>query len=91
MDTLSHIETPYSPFEELNKLQTEIMIYISEWVRDKKTPVPHKQVLREFVIRGVKSFTVSNALNSLLHKGYVRRAFTQSNKTFYVQIRTLSV
>jgi hypothetical protein len=79
----------YINLDEVNKLQTEIMNLIDEWVRTQKTPVPHKQILKSMKEQGIGFPTTVNALNSLLHKGYIRRAVMISNKTFYVQIRRI--
>jgi hypothetical protein len=38
---------------------------------------------------GIKDFTTVNAINSLLTKGYIRRAEVISNETFYLQIRSV--
>ena len=77
----------YVTVNEINKLQTDIMHFIDWWVRDQKTPVPQKEIIIKMKSVGVKDFTAVNALNALLHKGYIRRAYTISNKTFYVMIR----
>ena len=81
--------TIYSPFDEINTLQTEIMTFICNWVKEKKTPVPHKEVIREMKTRKIHDFTTYNALMVLLKRGYIRRAYTNSNRTFYVQLRSL--
>lgn len=80
-------QTVYKDFSEVNKLQTDIMVFIDNWVREKKTPVPQKEIIISLVKVGNKDFTVSNALHSLLRKGYIRKAYVISNKTFYVQLR----
>ncbi len=82
------ITTVYKDFTEINKLQTDIMIFIDTWVRSEKTVVPQKQIIIYMKKRGVKDFTTVFAINSLLRKGYIRKAITgASNKTFYVQLR----
>ena len=85
--TMEHTE--YVPIEEINSLQKEIMIYIIQWVHEKKIPVPRQEILFEMRNRNRKQFDIENSLDSLLKKGYVRRAYTNSNKTYYVQMRTL--
>ena len=82
-------KTKYSEFDEINELQTKIMRFIILWVHEKKIPVPHQEVVRQMTAEGVHDFTTCNALNSLLRKGYIRRAYTTSNRTFYVQLRNL--
>lgn len=79
--------TKYAEFSEINLLQRNIMLFIDWWVHEEKTPVPQKEVIMAMRIRGTKSFTAINALNSLLKKGYIRRAVVISNKTSYVQLR----
>jgi hypothetical protein len=71
----------------VNRLQREIMLFIDDWARNKKTPIPQKEIILGMVEKGVKTFTTINALNSLLKKGYIRRSCEISNKTFYVQLR----
>jgi len=82
-------KTMYINLDEVNKLQTEIMNFIDEWVRHQKTPVPHRKILDGMKANGTGFPTTVNALHSLLHKGYIRRAFMISNKTYYVQIRRI--
>lgn len=82
-------KTMYVNLSEVNELQTQIMNLIQDWVKNQKTPVPHKQILILMKEQGVGFPTTVNALNSLLHKGYIRRAVMISNKTFYVQLKRL--
>ena len=84
---MSH--TVYVTVNEINKLQTDIMHFIDWWVREQKTPVPQKEIVAKMLRVGIKDLTTVNALNALLHKGYIRRASTISNKTYYVQLRTI--
>ena len=79
--------TVYKDFSEVNKLQTDIMVFIDTWVKTQKTPVPQKKIIAEMKNQGIKDFTTIWALNALMHKGYIRRAYVISNKTFYVQLR----
>lgn len=71
----------------VNKLQREIMLFVDDWARIQKTPIPQKEIVLGMVAKGVKTFTTINALNSLLRKGYIRRSCEISNKTRYVQLR----
>jgi len=80
------IKTVYKDFIQLNRLQTDIMIFIDYWVKEQKTPVPQKEIIINMKNNGVKDFTTVWALNALIKKGYIRRAYTISNKTFYVQL-----
>lgn len=67
------------------------MLFVDRWVREKKTPVPHREIIGEMKKQKVHDFTTVNAINALLRKGYIRRACTISNKTFYVQLRNVRV
>ena len=77
----------YTNLYEVNELQTKIMEFIDKWVHEEKTPVPQKEIIIEMKRQGVKDFTAVNAINSLLKKGYIRRAVVISNKSYYVQLR----
>ena len=72
-----------------NELQENIMLFISQWARENKDPIPRKNIVTAMADNGVKSFTTINAINVLLRKGYIRRSVGRSNTTSYVQIRTL--
>jgi len=82
--------TKYVNLYEVNELQTKIMQFIDEWVHQEKSPVPQKEIIIKMSSIGTKNFTTVNAINSLLRKGYIRRAVTISNKTFYVMLRRIS-
>jgi DNA-binding MarR family transcriptional regulator len=74
-------------FDDINKLQTTIMQFVDSWARSVKTPVPQKEIVAHLRTVGVKDYTVVNALNTLLQKGYIRRSVSISNRTSYVQLR----
>ena len=77
----------YTNLSDLNKLQTDIMIFVDLWVHEKKTPVPYKEIITEMTRQGVILPTIIKALGSLLRKKYIRRAVVTSNKSFFVQLR----
>lgn len=77
----------YSDLKEINRLQQDIMKHVDVWAHTNKTPIPLREIITHMQGEGVKDFTTVNAINSLLRKGYIRRAVTISNKTFYVQLR----
>lgn len=80
--------TTYTNLSEVNDLQKGIMIFIEKWVHEKKTPIPLKEIIGCMESESkIKSYTTIKALNELLKKGYIRRAYTISNKTFFVQLR----
>lgn len=80
-------KTEYIDLYEVTKLQFEIMTCIESWVKNEKTPIPRKIIIETMREKGNKEPTIVGALNSLLNKGYIRRAVTSSNKTYYVQLR----
>ena len=75
---------------DINTLQTKIMLYVKWWANTQKTPVPQKKIIKNMVKHGVKSYTALNAINSLITKGYIRRAYSEKqNRTYYVMIRNI--
>jgi len=80
-------KTIYINFSDINPLQKDIMGYVDNWVHEKKKPVPLSKIIKQMEEAGIKNFTTVNAINSLLRKGYIRRAYTISNKTYFVQLR----
>jgi len=74
-------------FDETGNVQTVIMQFVSKWVREKRTPVPKQEILAQMETDGIKSVRTINALNSLVNRGYIRRAHVISNKAYYVQLR----
>jgi len=82
-------ETIYADLSDINSLQHDIMTFVQVWVKEKKTPIPHRETLHAMEERGVKVPTTIKALGVLLRKGYLRRAVTTGNKSFYVQIRSI--
>jgi predicted GNAT superfamily acetyltransferase len=79
----------YINLTDINELQTSIMKYVESWVRIKNTPIPQKEIFAEFEKIGVRFYVTRNAVNALLRKGYIRKAYTFTNKTSYVQLRSL--
>ena len=77
----------YFETDTVNKLQTDIMKFVDDWARNQKTPIPQKEIISKMRSDGVKDCTTVNALNSLLKKRFIRRAYMITNKTFYVQLR----
>lgn len=77
-------------YGEINKLQTNIMIFVKFWCNTEKTVVPQREIIIAMQTQGVKSYTALNAINSLITKGYIRKAYTEhANRTFYVMIRNI--
>lgn len=65
------------------------MLFIDNWVHIQKTPVPLKEIIDDMEKKNHKSYTVVNAINSLLVKGYIRRSVTNQRESSFVQLRRL--
>ena len=81
----------YTPVDELTSLQYQIMVFVDWWVRNKKIPVPQKEIIKEMEKKKIKSSTTWYAISQILHKGYIRRALTFNNRTSYVQLRNIEI
>jgi len=76
-------------FRPINKLQHDIMCVVGYWAKTEKTPIPRKEIMKQMGEQGVKSFTIVNAINSLIKKGYIRKSFVISNKTYFTQLKSV--
>ena len=76
-------------YGELNGLQTQIMRFIGVWVREEKTPIPQRVIVEAMTEAGVGSYATVNALNTLMRKGYLRRAVVIAHQARYIQLRTV--
>jgi len=66
-----------------------VLIIVDKWVREEKTPVSRPYIINKMVDNKIKDFTTIYTLNALIKKGYIRRSCVSSNKTQYVQLRTI--
>lgn len=82
-------KTFYINLNDINELQTNIMDFVEVWVHTRKTPIPQREIIIAMKNAGIGDSTTVSALNVLLKKGYIRRAYTSSNKTTYVQLRKI--
>jgi hypothetical protein len=83
------VSTHYTNLNDITDLQTRIVIHIGVWVKTEKTPVPRSVIVKLMEDEGVGYKTVEKALEGLLKLGYIRRAIGTSNKTYYVQLRSI--
>ena len=83
------MQTVYVNLNELNDLQTRIVMFINIWVHEKKTQVPLKEIISTMKQEGVLETTTIKSIGVLLRKGYIRRSYHPSNKTLFTQLRTL--
>lgn len=65
------------------------MCFISQWVSNNDIPILRSVIVSEMTKDGLKEFTVTNALNSLLKKGFIKKSSIRSNKTRYIQLRSV--
>lgn len=79
----------YISITDTNKLQTDIMLFITDWVKEMKTPIPQREIVNAMQQQGVKDFTTLNAIAILVRKGYIRQAVVISKQRMYVQLRTI--
>jgi len=75
--------------DNLSNIQRQVLIIVDKWVRDKKTLVSRSHIIKEMLDNEVADFTTIYTLNALIKKGYIRRSCVSSNKTLYVQLRTI--
>ena len=74
---------------DLNTLQKEVMLFVDKWVRKEKTPVPRTEIVSMMNSKGIKSYTTLNVINTLMRKGYIRKAARMGNKSYYIQLRRI--
>ncbi len=79
-----------SRISELNDLDKIVMQFIEYWVHEQKTPIPQREILSQLAEREISPRSVENSLHRLLKLQYIRRAYTTTNKTTYVQLRRVS-
>lgn len=79
----------YMSIDDVSQLQKDIILFIDWWVHIHKTPVPQREIVIEMKNKGVKDFTCVHALSTLINKGYIRKGFSLSNRTIYVQLRRI--
>lgn len=77
----------YTNLKDINESQENIVKFIHSWVCEEKTPIPRQAIIEQLMEDGSKKPTIINAINVLLHKGYIRRGVGTSNKTYYVLLR----
>jgi hypothetical protein len=75
--------------DEISEAQKVAMLVIQEWVREKRTPMPKKELFKKLINMDMADSTIRMVIRELLKDGYIRRAVVISNKTFYVQLRTI--
>lgn len=83
------MSTTYINLSEISEMQKNIMRFVDWWVHEKKIPIPRAEIIKEMEANGVKMPTTRLAIYVLLKKGYLREAVTISNKTTYVQLRSI--
>ena len=76
---------------DLNESEISIMQFVDWWVHEKKTPIPRAKIVEKMQEEGVGMSTTRQRIYNLIKKGYLREAVTVSNKTLYVQLRSISI
>lgn len=83
------MSTIYIDYYSLTVIQRAIIKLVEIWCKSNKTPISHKEILKQMKMNKVQEYTTVNAIKSLVKKNYLRRAVMSSNKTYYVLLRTL--
>lgn len=83
------MQTVYVNLSELNDLQTRIARFVGVWVHQKKTQVPLKEIISTMEKEGILKSTTIKSIGVLIKKGYIRRSYHPSNKTYFTQLRTI--
>ena len=77
----------------LNELQTDIMMFCKGWAKVTNTPIPQNRIVKamqQTKYGNIKSYTTLNAVRSLLAKGFIRKAWSgNQNRTYYVMCRNI--
>lgn len=75
---------------EIDGVQTTIMLFIKKWASNEEGPVPRKKIIEYMVAKGNNEYTTIHAISSLVIKGFIRRAVSEKqNQTLYVMIRNI--
>lgn len=82
-------KTKYSDYDQVYGFQLQVMLFIDAWVKTEKVPVPRQMIMKAMREKKVPAVTVEWAINGLLRKGFIRRGYSGSNKTYYVQLRNI--
>lgn len=72
----------------MSDTQKQVMGFVLVWVRSKKTPVPRQEIIYEMSKMGIGEFTVTNAIDTLIKNGFIRKAQMRTKKASYVQLRS---
>jgi len=77
-------------YNEITNLQTRVFIFCKSWAEIEKTPVPQKEIVNQMETQGVSTSSCINAINSLLTKGFIRKAYhLKQSRTYYVLLRNI--
>jgi len=75
---------------DLVGLQIDVMLYVKWWANCQKTTVPQRNIIESMKKQGICKNSSVNAINALLEKGFIRRAYSEKqNRTYYVMIRNI--
>lgn len=80
-------KTTYDSLSEISNSQMSVMEFVQWWVHEKKTPIPLKEIIISMKDKGMGKDTTIYSLKILVQDGYIRRAYTISNKTSFVQLK----
>jgi SOS-response transcriptional repressor LexA len=79
----------YTNIDGVTDQQRTIIDFINQWVHTKKTPVPKQEIMIAMKLKNIPFKGCEKSCYALIEKGYIRRAYTSSHKTYYVLLRTI--
>lgn len=71
----------------ISETQLTALKIVKTWVEQEKTPMPKKELFKQLVLADMAESTARKAIEALLSEGYIRRAVTISNQSFYVLLK----
>lgn len=66
------------------------MHFVDDWIHEKKTLVPLKEIIAKMTADGENKDSVIYSLKILVKKGYLRRSSMTTNKTLFIQLRRVN-
>lgn len=58
---------------DLSEFEVEIMLFVTDWIKTKKTTVPSRAIVKGITEKGYKEPAILVALRRLSNKGYIRK------------------
>lgn len=85
MRTYTYTETSTS----ISEAQRQALAFVTSWASEQKTPCPKKELFKYLINADVSESTSRKAIESLVKKGYIRRAITPTKQSYFVLLKWL--